>query len=217
MSEEQDKNIDDYVWYASYGSNLCYERFICYLEGGKAPGAKRKQRGARDNSEPIDERAVFIPHALYFSQHSRTWNDGGVAFIDPRKDPSIQTWGRAYLITRAQFEDVFFQENGSETEALDWTSLLAQGTLSHGDRWYHQILQVGELEDKPILTFTHSTNLEERGYNPPSDAYLQTIVNGICETYGMGKEGIKKYLPRRPRYQKQNQAGLDYQDVGNRH
>ena len=155
---------------------------------------KRKQRGARDSSEPIDERAVFIPHALYFSQHSRTWNGGGVAFIDPRKDPSIQTWGRAYLVTREQFEDIFAQENGFPVEALNWDELLDKDQLSVGDRWYHQILRVGELEERPILTFTNDKNPEERGYNPPSDAYLQTIVTGICETYGMGKEGVKKYL-----------------------
>ena len=184
----------DLVWYASYGSNLCYERFICYLEGGKAPGSKRKQRGARDASEPSDERAVFIPHALYFSQHSRSWGGGGVAFIDPRRDDAIQTWGRAYLVTREQFEDIFAQENGTPVEVLDWESLLEQGQLSNGDRWYHHILKIGDLEDKPILTFTNSTNPEERGYNPPSDAYLQTIVTGIFETYHMGKEGTKKYF-----------------------
>ena len=26
-------NKDDYVWYACYGSNLCHERFMCYITG----------------------------------------------------------------------------------------------------------------------------------------------------------------------------------------
>ena len=29
------------VWYASYGSNLARDRFLCYLEGGRPKGATR--------------------------------------------------------------------------------------------------------------------------------------------------------------------------------
>ncbi len=185
---------DDLVWYACYGSNLCYERFVCYLEGGKAPGAQRKQKGARDASEPSDERAVFINHQLYFSQHSINWQKGGVAFLDPRRDESINTWGRVYLITREQFEDVFRQENNKPDLAIDWEALLADGKQTVGEGWYNHIIKTGELEEHPILTFTNATNMNERGINPPSDNYLQCIIDGLRETYNIGKDGVKKYF-----------------------
>jgi hypothetical protein len=182
------------VWYVCYGSNLCYDRFLCYLEGGKAAGSRTKQPGARDSSEPTDERAVFIPYYLYFSQKSMNWHGGGVAFLDPRRDDSVQTLGRAYLISREQFEDVFRQENRNQDLCIDWDTLLNAGTQNLGDGWYHQIIKTGELEGKPILTFTHSGNSDERGINPPSEQYLRTIIAGLFETYNLGKEGMKKYL-----------------------
>ncbi len=190
----RDERPDDLVWYACYGSNLCFERFMCYLEGGKAPGAQRKNKGARDPSEPYEERAVFLPHALYFSQHSIVWQKGGVAFVDPRRNDEQQTWGRAYLITREQFEDVFRQENSSQELMVDWDTLLDSGSFTSGDRWYNHIVQTGELDGYPIFTMTNATNPTERKSNAPSAKYLQCIIDGIHETYCMGKEGTRKYL-----------------------
>lgn len=185
---------DDRVWYACYGSNLCYERFLCYLEGGKAAGSKMKQQGARDATEPEDERAIFLPYHMYFSQKSINWRGGGVAFVDPRHDESAQTLARVYLITREQFEDVFRQENRNQELCIDWDNLLSSNSLSLGEGWYHHIIKSDELEGKPVLTFTHSKNSDERDLNAPSEQYLRTIIAGLFETYNLGKDGMKKYL-----------------------
>ena len=105
------------VWYASYGSNLYRERFVVYLRGGTAPGGSRPQRGARDPSDPLDDRPVTINRSLYFRGQSQLWG-GGVAAIDhqPGDQPAR---GRAYLITTAQFEDVVAQESRRETMPID--------------------------------------------------------------------------------------------------
>ena len=45
----------DHIWYAGYGSNLDVVRFGTYLQGGRAPGTRRDNPGARDTSAPLEE------------------------------------------------------------------------------------------------------------------------------------------------------------------
>ena len=37
-----------YVWYSSYGSNMLYARFLCYLRGGRVDGMVKDMPGSRD-------------------------------------------------------------------------------------------------------------------------------------------------------------------------
>ncbi|MBL0236650.1 MAG: hypothetical protein IPQ02_08595 [Saprospiraceae bacterium] len=37
----------DYIWYASYGSNLLEERFQCYIKGGMPKGSTKTYLGCR--------------------------------------------------------------------------------------------------------------------------------------------------------------------------
>jgi len=41
------------VWYASYGSNMCIDRFTCYLSGGAPSGARLAYPGCRDHRAPL--------------------------------------------------------------------------------------------------------------------------------------------------------------------
>ena len=74
------------VWYASYGSNLLYNRFLCYIQGGEIEGANKVYPGCRDRTPPIMDKQIVIPHELYFSKHSNIWENKGVAFIKPTKN-----------------------------------------------------------------------------------------------------------------------------------
>ena len=80
-----------YVWYASFGSNLCSERFRCYLRGGKVAGMSVEQPGARDQHVPFTvpptkecptTTSMVVPHRLFFAKVSPWWSNGGVAFLD---------------------------------------------------------------------------------------------------------------------------------------
>src|SRR5436305_7842838 len=98
------------IWYASYGSNLSYQkRFMCYIAGGRPAGSQNTNPGCRDKTPPIDNKPIAIHLDLYFAEYSQWWN-GGVAFIK-RGNERSKTLGRIYLITDDQFNDVVLQEN----------------------------------------------------------------------------------------------------------
>jgi hypothetical protein len=74
-------NINNsYIWYASYGSNMNLERFLCYIEGGSLKGMKKIYLGCKNKNKPIKNKFFEITFPLYFSKYSHNWN-GGVAFI----------------------------------------------------------------------------------------------------------------------------------------
>jgi hypothetical protein len=163
----------DYVWYACYGSNLCRERFLWYIQGG----GPKNNLGCQDKTLPIVDRPYTIHHELYFANQSRNWGNSGVAFLKLEKDEKIETLGRAYLITAEQLEDVKKQEGASIY-------------------WYGHVLDLGEMAGLPVKTLTRVP--ENMGYyvtNTPSLEYLDMLRRGLWETYPtMTVEEIDRYL-----------------------
>lgn len=70
-----------YVWYASYGSNLLEERFLCYIRGGQPAGSTESEPGARDPSLPLRSIQFSMPYPLYFAKERTKWGKGGVALF----------------------------------------------------------------------------------------------------------------------------------------
>ena len=104
--------MKDLVWYASYGSNLKKSRFMCYIQGGNPEGTTKIYEGCNNKQPPRKDKSIIIPHELYFSKQSSTWENKGVAFITIKRNESSITYGRMYLITKQQFMEVVRQENG---------------------------------------------------------------------------------------------------------
>jgi hypothetical protein len=115
MSTNQERAAVKLVWYASYGSNLKRERFVCYIKGGTPKGSAKRNEGCRDKSEPAESRPISINGEIYFAGQSRPWGNGGVAFIRENSEQG-STLGRKYLITEEQFNDVVMQENSKEPD-----------------------------------------------------------------------------------------------------
>ncbi|MHC5067906.1 MAG: histone deacetylase [Planctomycetota bacterium] len=182
---------DDLIWYVAYGSNLLSARFDCYLIGGKAPGATRKDPGARDDSPPHDERAMFLPYPLSFAGRFASWQGGGAAVLDPQRDDSVQTLARGYLITRAQFEDVLRQENADPAIIATDLPLEAGVSAVIGDGPYARVLCLGEQDGVPLYTCTAAADVEAAA---PSKPYLQCLIAGLRETFALNKQGVRKYL-----------------------
>ena len=88
--------MNNYVWYAVYGSNLLKERFDKYIE---YTTSKR---------QPIDEKPYAFNHNVYFAKKSRTWKDSGVAFLDYKNEG--KALGYMYLITKEQFQEIKCKE-----------------------------------------------------------------------------------------------------------
>ena len=111
MNSQRSSVSDDHlVWYATYGSNLLRERFDCYIQGGQPAGAGNTYKGCREKANARETRRVVLPYSLYFAERSKTWG-GAIAFIR-RSISDARTYGRMYLVTYGQFNDVVRQENG---------------------------------------------------------------------------------------------------------
>ncbi|MDN5790613.1 MAG: histone deacetylase [Micrococcales bacterium] len=185
------------VWYAAYGSNLSSGRFGHYLAGGRPPGASRTYTGARDTTEPMDDRPVSLAGEVYFAWESPTWG-GGVAFYDPGADGSAA--GRAYLVTGEQFSDVASQEMRRPVgRDLSLTTLFAESRTSVlGPGRYETLHVIDEIDDVPVVTFTASWEHHAVTLNPPAAAYARTIADGLAEAHGWHTEQICDYLLARP-------------------
>lgn len=193
------------LWYASYGSNLAPERFACYIDGGRAPGASRACPGARDSTPPVDERAVTLPGRMFFGWHSPTWH-GGVSFLDAHAED--EAYARAYLITESQFADVAAQEMHRQPgEDLDLAHVMEHGKHSLGAGRYETLHLVGELDGHPMLTFTarHPGELKR---NAPSAAYLSTVAGGLRQTHDLSPRDAADYLLTRPGMDAWSHAGM---------
>ena len=105
--EDFEREMYDYVWYASYGSNLSRERFMRYIDR------------CSDTSEPVEDKAKVFNFSLYFADKTSIWGDGkgGSAFIDDSTDG--MTHCRMYKIKRSQFEEVMAMEGSKYTRKID--------------------------------------------------------------------------------------------------
>jgi hypothetical protein len=186
--------MKDYVWYASYGSNISTERFMCYIQGGKPEGATRTYKGCTDKTSPIDQKPIKIPHELYFAKQAEVWNGGGVCFINPAKNEEVETLGNMYLISRQQFMEVVQQENATdESIIIDFEKVQKEKSLVIRNGWYGNLLFLGMENKSSIFTFTNEYYLSNE-INSPNQHYLKTIIKGLVETYQLNPSELKAYF-----------------------
>lgn len=160
-----------YVWYAGYGSNLFRERFLHYVNGGKFRLGGSDGKGCTDKTPPIDDRPFSIPHRLFFSMKSKSWQNEGIAFISPQPVENAYTFGRMWKVTKDQFSEIWEQE---------------------GKTTYPTKIDLGQDENGiPIWTITNDSDLS---FNRPSKKYVKTIMLGLKETYQLSNKTITKYL-----------------------
>ncbi len=159
----------NYIWYVAYGSNMLYERFMHYINGGVCRFNQHQYDGCRDKTPPLAIRKKIIPYEMYIARQSESWHQSGVAFIDSHREG--KTWGKMYLISGEQFKDVQKQE---------------------GVSWYDTQLELGEYLGIPIKTLTNAKRQKE---NNPSLGYQVVVEAGIRETYTeVPEEEILQYL-----------------------
>lgn len=196
MANLQSKTVKK-IWYASYGSNLSLERFMCYIKGGTPVGSTTRNPGCRDTTPPAVNQPIGLNFELYFAGNSANWH-GAPAFIR-RSEKAPTTLGRMYLVTDDQFNDVVMQENDHAVNGSRFVPPfedLMQKTdfLLPGNRLYGYLLRVAERDSWPVITFTTKRDLP---INAPSEAYIKVIAFGIKETYpAMTNAEICDYLSR---------------------
>lgn len=191
--------VPDKVFYLSYGSNMCWDRFMCYIAGGTIEGNNRIYLGSHDKSTPTEDVGVGFNGEVFFAGHSKQW-EGGVFFAD--FNVNALSLGRAFMVTASQFEDVAAQECGLEAGSLkvDFCRLLKYGNIKN-EGMYGNIVYLGVLENIPVVSFTtpYSFNSIKSGkaeltLNPPSQAYVDIICRGIVEKFNVSKDTALRYL-----------------------
>lgn len=184
------------IWYAAYGSNLLEERFLAYLRGGTVSGSSKVESGARNSDDPMAAVPYMVPRRLGFGYKSTRWNGGGVCFVDPALPADgHDTYGRAWLITVEQLEDVWAQENGDQAgPSIDIDDLITAGFV-HRDRNYGRVELLGHLDGHPIATITCNTLPELNGADI---SYLQIVGRGLMETWNLDPDETAKYLANCP-------------------
>jgi hypothetical protein len=193
------EKLNTHIWYASYGSNISSDRFMCYIQGGKPEGATRTYKGCTDKTPPIAEKPIQIPHELYFAKEAGVWNGGGVCFINPVENELNETLGKMYLISHQQFIELVQQENNaSKPLEIDFEKAQNQKSLIiKKDGWYGNLLHLGEEWDAPIFTFTIENYLLSE-INAPNLHYLKTIVKGLLATHRLSPSELEAYfLPKK--------------------
>ncbi len=184
-----------HIWYVAYGSNLSWERFCYYLQGGRPDGSDRDYPGCRDASDPMDSFGLLIPGGVYFAGRSSGWR-AGIAFYDPEAPGEVAA--RAYLITAEQFVDVLAQETlRSPGIAIDLTPALRGDRYSNGLGGYSILVRVGERRGVPLVTFTRDRRSASK-LVAPAAYYLAAMATGLREAHGWSPTQIDRYLSALP-------------------
>lgn len=183
------------AWYVAYGSNLCRDRLLAYLEGAVAPqgpGAAAgvdepgpraarygAHRGCADPTPPVEDRWFDIAHRVTFRGRSPRWG-GGVAFLERNAEVGVRTEVRAWLLTVAQVLCIVGQEARLPAEpnpsVLD--DLAVGESLVLGGGWYDTLLRLPDVEGRGAYAVTTGQDLLPAA---ATDAYLVTIAAGRAE------------------------------------
>lgn len=201
LSREMYDVLPEEFYYMSYGSNLCMDRFMCYIAGGKPERSSRTYLGCRDRSAPRESFGVAFEGAIYYANDAPQWGGGGFLFAD-FDEPDLSL-GRVHLITREQFIDVVSQECGFEAGGVDvdLDKLLKVGSLEDYSLLYGHTVYVGSLNHLPVISFTTSFSVADVAngnagfrFNSPSDAYDNVVRRGVEETFDLDDVMIEQYM-----------------------
>ena len=166
----------EYLWYVSYGSNMLYERFMCYIKGGYYEES-RNHPPCDDTTPPLAVKTLEIPYDMYFGNASLSWHGSGVSFLDTTKKG--HSLGVAYLITKEQFKHVAKRENS--------------GCFPRpGGEWYEDIIDLEMMDGFEVKTITNNNLCP---YNKPIPEYLDALFKGIKKNWpDMADDKIYDYL-----------------------
>lgn len=161
---------NDLVYYVCYGSNMLEERFLYYIKGGLNKYNNNEQTGCINSNNPIESIPILIPYNMYYSKYSSKWN-GAVSFLSLEKEG--MSYGKAYLITREQYEHVKKYEGN----------------------WYSKEVELPRIKGIRTVTFTNEDELKHKGISEVNESYINVLIKGLKSTFNnLSENDIKKYL-----------------------
>ncbi len=129
---------------------------------------------------------------------------GGVAFYDHDAQEPGQggpTAARAYLVTAEQFADVAAQEMYRVPQQGDPLEEVVLGGIDGGRHHvgpgrYETLVEVGRMDDAPMLLFTSPHGIDHVEHTQPSPSYLAMLALGLKESRGWDGDDVAAYFER---------------------
>ena len=135
---------------------MTYVWYACYGSNINRERFMRYINNCTDRTEPVEDRPYEFAHPVFFAGISSIWEGKGKAFLDDTA--AGHAFGRIYRITEEQYREVKMYEG----------------------RDYTKKVELGMLEDIPVVTFTC---LDKPERSAPSVKYLEVIIAGLREIY----------------------------------
>lgn len=163
----QSQTVQNPLWYVAFGSNTVPSMLGRYV-----------------TVENAENRAVTIPHELYFA--GKAWG-ASPAFVEHVRDDDVATPARAYLLETRHLPALLGGENGLHLD--DWECDVSAMAVDEVVEYpvpldddevvgkYNALLRLDDIDGIPAVTVT-TTHALTRG--KPSDPYLSVIREGLA-------------------------------------
>lgn len=183
---------ENYIWYASYGSNLYLDRFLCYIKGGRPKYSQKTELGCSDKTLPLKDAPQLLPYRMYFAGTSKKWNNGGNCILSVKKEDNFMSLGRKFLIKKSQFIEIVSHKNESDNSEFNFQEIIDAGSKSINDSSSGNVIFLGYEDGYPIFTFTaHEDRFD---YRKADILYLAIIGGGIKQTFGYNNQQVVDYF-----------------------
>ena len=131
------------------------------------------------------------PADRLFAWESPTWG-GGIAFH--QADAGGTTLARAYLVTVRQFAACWSRRCAATPgPTTTWRRCWPRAGTPSGRAATRTLHLVGELDDRPVLTFS-TPDVAALGLRPPARAYLATLARGLRAAHDLSLAETVDYL-----------------------
>ena len=124
---------------------------------------------------PEESVPVMIPYNMYYSNFDMgSWKNSSVCFLDITKPG--KAYGRAWLITRRQLEEIHRHEG-------------------NGASWYPECVRLEDINGIPAYTFGSHEEKRHDDFSRVSSTYGIVLYKGMKETYPkLSDNDILSYL-----------------------
>ena len=108
---------NEYIWYVSYGSNMCFERFSRYIEGGYCERNGKDYEPCSDPTLPTESVAVEILGDMYFANYNQGSADAAKKTTTRRRRSSSKKADNAVVADAVEVKEEASAEAAQETES----------------------------------------------------------------------------------------------------
>ena len=171
-----------WLWCAAWNELMGSAALHHALHGGAVVEGARKRPGCPDRRPPADERAILIPQGWRCCGRAQWWQRSAALVLDdlPAARPTL---ARAWRLRCGQVVALLEQDGFSDASGRLVAALEGGGDGS--------IRRCDDLDDHPVIAWSPRC---DGPLAAPSTPLLGTFIAGLREAYGLGAQGVRRYL-----------------------